>query len=78
MRRRPLIVLTVLLAGFALALSAVLTTAFLLPVIQQAREAAKREETKENLRQLGVALQAYHERGPSPIEATAGAPRTDR
>lgn len=44
-----------------LSLIVLLLLAILLPAIQQAREAARRSDCKNKLRQIGIALQNYHE-----------------
>jgi type II secretory pathway pseudopilin PulG len=56
------ICVSVAVCATLLLLAILIAAAIALPAVQQAREAARREEVRQNLRQLGEAIRAYQER----------------
>lgn len=59
--RTTAIVVGVICALIITVLASLVGVAIVLPAIQQSRESARREQARNNLKQIGLALQNYHE-----------------
>lgn len=59
--KMAVVVITILLLSLIVVLASGVYLAVLLPSIQQAREAERRQQTTENLKRLGEALHSYHQ-----------------
>ncbi len=71
--RTTLVIVLATLGGCILA-CCLLGAILLPPVIQQAREASRRQQAAENLRQIGLALQNYHDTHSKPATDPSQAP----
>lgn len=65
MRVRPVLTALSMAAVPVLLIGCLVTVAIVLPAVQQAREATRREAKKGNLRRLGLALHNHHEQAES-------------
>ncbi len=78
-----MVIVLVVFAGSAM-LCCGIGAVLLPPAVQQAREAKRRQQAAENLRQIGLALQSYHETHrsqkavPQPSQRTENAANPEK